>query len=339
MNAARLGLLLGLASGGCNSPEAIQIVLTPDPALTPLETLLARLDSVQVAVDAEGGLAGVHQAGARADGSTAVDLDGDGELEVLFSAPVGADELPILEIGLSENAGRELDFQVYGFESASSGDPAEAVALGGVRASCPPGEQVKVGAPFNLRSWARPPQVVLVLPSDGGHASELLSVTVLLSTTVDPDSAVEQSRVLDPDENEVPAVVTVEDAYVGQDEARSVLTIAFEEIPDEGLHRVQVGPGIVSTAGERFDQDLTTEAEDAFESSFSHNEAYWGSEPCECDETNTGCVPVLDCSDGCWEGFTCDPEQGYCVEDCRLYEACVEPGFRCDEATGLCTEG
>ncbi len=343
MNLQRIVAAFGLASVGCTPSEAIQIVLTPDPSVTPLETLLVRLDTIQVAVDAEGGLVGVDQAGAREDGSTAVDLDGDGELEVLFTAQVGGDELPILEIGLAENSGRELDFLIYGFEESSSLEPTEALALGGVAATCPSGDVVKVGAPFNLRSWARPPQVVLVLPPDGGVAEELLSVSVLLSTTVDEASAVANSQVLDPDGVAVPGELAVEDALVGQDEARSVLTFAFEQALDDGEYSVQVGPDIFSSAGESFDQDLTTVEEEPFRSSFWSTSGSWGYEPCEecpdgyaCDEDNTGCVPVLDCSDGCWDGYACDPELGYCVEDCRVYEACLEPGTSCDESTGLC---
>jgi len=344
MNVSRVIVAICLASAGCSASEAIQIVLTPDPSVTPLDTLLDRLDTIQVSVDAEGGLVGVEQPGARDDGSTAIDLDGDGDLEVLFYVQARGDELPILEIGLTENTGRELDFVIYGFDQAASLEPAEALALGGLTTSCPSGEVVKVGAPFNLRSWARPPQVVLVLPPDGGQAVELLSITVLLSTTVSAESAAANSRVLDPDGALIPIEVWVEDALVGQDEPRSVLTLTFEQAPGVGVHRVEVGPGLVSAAGERFDQDLKTPEEDPFHSTFSHNEIAWGSEPCdecpegyECDEDNTGCVPVLDCSSGCADGYACDPALGFCVEDCRVFEACADPSASCDEITGLCS--
>ena len=168
-----------------DAATSVDLVLTTNPDLCSTAEILAQVATVVVVVDAPGGLAGVTAAGPLAGGGTAVDFDGDGELEVVFTAPpLDGSALPILEVGLRHNADRELAYRVLGYPADAALEPANAIALGGVTASCAAGESRKVGTPFNLRAVARPPKVILVLPPDGATnvPFNLKAVTVMLTS-------------------------------------------------------------------------------------------------------------------------------------------------------------
>jgi hypothetical protein len=344
-------LLLVLAACAPTPTATVQLVLSTTPDLCRTEDLLAQVATVTVVVSALGGLAGVSAPGPTAGGGTAVDFDGDGVLEVVFQTPLAGPELPILELGLPHNAGRDLTFRVLGFGAGVAPAPQSAVAVGGVSARVAAGEVRKVGTPFNLLAAARPPRVVLCLPPDGTPAVplNLAAITLMFSTTVDEATAVAAARVVAPDGQTLPTVATLETlsyaAAGGTTERRSLLTLALAgALTEPGDYVIEVAPGVVSTAGRRFDQDPSTPAEDGFVSRFQIGSGVGGGgHPCElcttgyvCNDTGTGCLPVLDCAAGCGAGFVCDPAPGFCVEDCRGYGACVDPAATCDAATGRC---
>jgi hypothetical protein len=346
--------LLGLACSATTT--SVDLVLTTNPELCSTAEVLAEVTTVVVVVDAPGGLGGVTGAGPLPGGGTAVDFDGDGELEAVFTAPpLGGSALPILEVGLEHNAGRDLVYRVLGYPAGAALEPANAVALGGVTASCAPGETRRVGTPFNLRAIARPPKVVLVLPPDGTEnvPFNLTAVTVMFSTTVAPASLDGAVRLLGPDGLDRAVTLSADTlTYAGEggvDEKRSLVTLTpvdpiTPEGPESSAYAVVVGAGVTSTTGRAFDQDPTTPAVDGFTSHFTVGSGIGGGgHPCDacvtgylCNDDETGCIPALDCQLGCGSGFVCAADSGTCVEDCRLYGACAAPGARCDAATGLC---
>lgn len=336
---------------GCGDPAAIQLVLTPSPELNDIPTLLARLSRVAVVADAAGGLNGVEDTGERPGGGEAVDWDDDGILEVTFESPVLAgDELPVLEIGVGQNTGRELFFTVLGFADEAAHTAEEAVAFGGASALCPPGEMQTVGLPFNLRAGYRSPKVVMVLPADGseGVPQSLVAVTVVFSTTVQETSLAGRVALWDPDDVAVPfetlhrnATFTGED---GREELRSILQIQIGGLLG-GLHRLEINPGILGRNGLSFDQRPDQKGENGFTSSFDVLSTIGGGEAgclpgCPpgyaCDPVLDGCVPATDCDEQCGTGYVCDPDSNTCVWDCRLFGACLAPGASCDPETGLC---
>ncbi|MBI5478215.1 MAG: hypothetical protein HY906_05125 [Deltaproteobacteria bacterium] len=338
-----------------DATTSVNLVLTTNPDLCSAAEVLDQVATVVVVVDAPGGLQGVSVPGPTRGGGTAVDFDGDGELEVLFQAPLQGPALPILEVGLSHNADRELSYRVLGFPAGVATEPENAIALGGVQASCPAGEVRKVGTPFNLRAVARPPKVILVLPPDGATEvpPNLRSVTVVFSTTVTAASLAGAVRLVGPDGADR-AITSALDTltYAGEggiDEQRSLLTVDLVDAiepagPGADTFTVVVGPGISSTTGRAFDQDPATAAADGFTSHFQIGSGVGGGgHPCDscssgylCNDDETGCVPALDCARGCEAGFVCDPGSAQCLEDCRLYGACAAPGLTCEAQTGLC---
>jgi hypothetical protein len=351
---ARLAsLLLAFAACGDGSRTAVQLVLTPDPTVSPLSELLQQVDRVQVIVDGKDGVAGVTAAGPQPGGGTALDSDGDGVLEVMLGLQLSVQSsLPVLEIGLEANAGRALDFRILGV--AKDGDPLagpeQAVAAGGVSARVPRGEVHQVGTPFNLTPRARPPRVLLVLPADGAEAPYTLrSFIAVLSTTVREQSLAGNVSLIDESLSEpVPGLKTKLETLVvagsayGREE-RSLLTVDFPALPDERGFRIQIGPGIESTVGRRFDQDPSTSSEDAFVSRFHAPRAVGGGMECKCpdgyrchDTIPLACVPIVSCSSGCGGGLVCDAQLQQCVEDCRTFNLCFDTKATCDPATGLC---
>src|SRR5512139_1903007 len=66
---------------------SVNLVLTTNPDLCSPAEVLAQVATVEVVVDAPGGLEGVTAPGPQPGGGTAVDFDGDGALEVVFTAP------------------------------------------------------------------------------------------------------------------------------------------------------------------------------------------------------------------------------------------------------------
>lgn len=341
--------ILALLSGCDNGPTtAVQLVLTPDPQIGNKSEVTSRVASLQLAVDGAGGLQGVTEAGPRPDGGTASDWDGDGELEVLFRVERSGDELPVLEVGLDQNADRELTYRVMGFAAPGVTQLDQAVAMGGVSASCPAGEVRQVGTPFNLRSWVRPPRVVLALPGDQTKVmTNLVAFTLMFSTTVVQETLAGNVTLEGPDGaplDVTPALETlVYPEAQGLEERRSLLELQFTLPGVEGQYTVRVLPGVKSTAGRGFDQDPTTAALDPFVSRFFHGPMSGGGTKCDtcpdgylCHDTLPGCIPELTCVGGCATGFVCDPSSGQCVEDCRPFGTCVDPAASCDAKTGLC---
>jgi hypothetical protein len=348
-----LFLLLAATGLSCGKDEtAVQLVLTPDPDLSPLEAMLPQLGKLSVIVDGEGGLAGVGGTGDLPGGGRAVDWDGDGDLEARFdNLAVGGDALPVLEIGLEANPDRALDFRVLGFDEAASPDSGEGVSLaeGGARVSVPRGQVKQVGAPFNLTSRARPPRVLLVVPTDGATVqANLLAVVAVLSTTVKAATVAKNVALTDPKGKSLSITsVKVETTVVAggaySKESRSLLTIAFSSSYEKGTYHLKIGPGIESTSGRRFDQDPETSAEDAFQSSFYLDISVGSGQPCDscpsgysCDKVKAGCIPDVTCAGGCGTGLVCDASQKQCVADCRKVGLCFDPKQTCSDSTGLC---
>jgi len=344
--ATLLGLLV--PSCGDGGRTAAQLVLTPDPTVAPLGVLLKQVRRIDVIVDARDGLLGVSLPGPLAGGGTAVDWDGDGVLEVRFEGPSPGSELPVLEIGVGANAGRDLAFRIFGFSSTGETALDRATGEGGASVVVAAGEVRRVGAPFNLTPRARPPRVLMALPADGATLPSLASVTAVLSTTVKAETLAGHVELLDPEGKTVPVTTTVETATVagtafGKEE-RSVLSVLVPSLLLRGSYELRIGPGIESSTGQRFDQDPATDAEESFVSHLeSQGAPGGGGEPCDacpagylCEKDPLRCVPVLRCSAGCPQGLVCDPAQAQCVEDCRRYGLCFDPSAACDAQIGLC---
>jgi hypothetical protein len=284
------------------------------------------------------------------DGGTALDFDDDGALEARFDGPpLDGTRLPVLEIGLERNAGRELSFRVLGYGA----DPAnDAVAEGGAAAHCPAGQVHKVGTPFNITPRARPPRVLLVQPADGAQLvpAALISALVLFSTTIDEGSLVGNVQLRDPAGHAIPLTFTVETLRVTgspfRDDQRTLLTLHFalpSNMGTDGRHRIEIGVGVRSIAGRALDQDPATPEGDAFASHFFAPELVGGGQPCDqcpagygCVPESPGCVPLLACPAQCPARSVCDNGQNQCVPDCRAYGLCFDTALRCDEDTGLC---
>jgi hypothetical protein len=185
--------LLGCGNG--DPATAVQLVLTPAAEVSTPAEILAELDRLEVVVDAPGGLGGVVAEGPLPGGGTAVDWDADGQLEARFAGPPLGDALPVLEIGLSQNVGRDLRFRVLGYPEGAT----RVVGAGGAEARISSGEVRRVGVPFSLAPWARPPRVLLMLPAQGVEAPSLLAeVNAVLSTTVGAESLDGHIRLFDP---------------------------------------------------------------------------------------------------------------------------------------------
>jgi hypothetical protein len=341
-------LLLCLSCDGDGSRTAAQLVLTPDPTIAPASALVREIRRIDVIVGSREGLRGAEQPGPLPGGGTALDWDGDGKLDVRFSAVAPGPELPVLEVGVGDNAGRDLVFRIFGFSSTEETDTDLAAGQGGASVAVPAGEVRRVGAPFNLTPRARPPQVLLVLPADGVKVpANLGSITAVLSTAVKPESLAGNVRLISPKGVVVAVEVKSELATVASTtfskEQRSVLSITFPPFAEwQGSYELQIGPGISSLAGKRFDQDPQTPTEEPFVSHFTVEGETGGGSPCDacpaaylCDEAKR-CLPVLGCAAGCNKGLVCDSAQGQCVQDCRGYGLCFDPAALCDAKTGLC---
>jgi hypothetical protein len=192
-----LSISQALAGTSCGSEmkSTVQLVLTPDPAVSSVDALLKQMDRIDVVVDAADGLHGVTTAGSLPGGGTAVDWDGDGVLEARFEGPpLGRDALPVLELGVNENVDCPLTFRVFGLPPGDS-ELDHAAGEGGASASVSSGEIRRVGAPFNLTPRARPPRVLLVIPPEGAEVrANLLSIAAVLSVSTARSRRVKQWR-------------------------------------------------------------------------------------------------------------------------------------------------
>lgn len=347
-----LSLLAAMLTRCGEESTAIQLVLTPDPSLSPLQPMLQALEHLSVVVDGESGLSGVSQAGPLPGGGTAVDWDGDKTLEARFDGvQVPDDALPVLEVGLEQNTDRELDFRVLGFGPgvAQGAGQERSVAEGGASARVSAGQVRRVGAPFNLTSRARPPKVVLVVPSEGATVLvPLVSVIAVLSTTVKTATVAGHVRLVDPKGKAVSlSAVKVETMVVVTGavsrEERSLVTLEFPGLSERGTYEVRIGPGIESSTGKRFDQNPATATEEGFVGRFTWEISAGGGKPCDscpagylCHPTLPGCIPEVSCAAGCGTGQVCDPTQKQCVADCRTIGLCFDTKKTCDPKTGLC---
>ena len=175
----------------------------------------------------------------------------------------------------------------------------------------------------------------------------------MFSTTVEPASLAGAVRLVGPDGLDRAVALSSDTlTYAGEggvDEKRTLVTLTpvdpIEPVgPGADDYAVVVGAGVTSTTGRAFDQDPTTPAVDSFTSHFTVGSGIGGGgHPCDaciagylCNDTETGCIPALDCQLGCGSGFVCAPLAGVCVEDCRIYGACAAPGATCAATTGLC---
>jgi len=347
-----LALALVFAAAGCHDgPRAsVRLVLTPSADLSSSEEIATAVKGLWVVVDSADGLKGVTTAGPTSGGGEAKDVDGDGKLEVLFPGPetaasdAGAPTLPLLQIDLYANVDRDLSFRVYGMAQAGETDLTRAIAFGGSAKRCAVGEVCSVGTPFNLKAAARPVQVIMIAPADGTRdvAQNVVAVYAVLSTTVDTATVVGASaRVIGPDGQTASLSVDrseVTFSEAGETARRTILTFVLPRPLPAGAYTIVVGPGIVSTAGRRFDQDPTTPVEDGFESHFTSGTD--NSFDCEpgyfLDAELGGCVPERKCSAECIEGFVCDLTAAACIEDCRCFGACDLDTKTCNQSTGLC---
>ncbi|MBI5549130.1 MAG: hypothetical protein HY901_35035 [Deltaproteobacteria bacterium] len=344
---AALAIVLSASLGSCAQAPgtAIQLVLTVTPDIAPEAAILESVEGLHVVVSSSDGLARVSVEGPTPGGGEAGDWDGDGRLDVRFHAPPlppGMEKLPVLQIDLESNAARPLTFQVFGLGPGSS-TLTEALALGSASGSCPLSQVCQVGVPFNLRPSVAAPRVILVTPPEGGEpvANNIVAVSAILSTTVTPESARSHARVLGPDGGVVSLQVIVSEvAFVlgGETARRTQLTFQLDSPLEPGTHTIEVGPGLVSTTGKRFDQSPATAAEDVFRSTFTAMSVL-NTNGCDCvpgyscNELLGGCEPERSCPATCVTGYVCDAAQQVCIEDCRLLSVCSS---RCDLSTGLC---
>ena len=117
-----------------------------------------------------------------------------------------------------------------------------------------------------------------------------------------------------------------------------MLQLILDEPLEDMLYTLQLGPAIVGINELRFDQRKDVEGENPFVSQFGNTVDALG---CPVgylwDEEYLGCVAIADCSTACEAGYVCDQAQQQCVEDCRIFGSCIEPGQICSESTGLCS--
>ncbi|MGC4121332.1 MAG: hypothetical protein QM765_43500 [Myxococcales bacterium] len=251
----------------------------------------------------------------------------------------------MLQLNLEANAGRPLSLRLYGLPDARASLD-EAVAIGAATGSCEAGRTCQVGVPFNLKPSLAAPRVILVSPPDDPSGENkvndrIVAVSAVLSTLVDGDSARAHARVIGPDGKTASLSVIVDEVAFtlgGETARRTSLTFQLSPPLAEGPHTIEIGPGLVSVAGRRFDQNPATAEEDAFRSSFQTLPTF-ASNGCTCDpgyecyEPLHGCRPAMTCPTTCVSGYTCDLAQHACVEDCRVLALCAGA---CDTATGLC---
>lgn len=356
----RLGKLVpvvafgALSACGPRPTASVQLVLTPDPSITSAARMAAVVRRLVVVVRSAQGLQGITAPGRLPDGGEARDVDGDGLLEAVLPGPaIVGNELPILQVDLRDNIGRELQYRAYGFASVEETDLEAAVAFGGASVSCPEGQVCKKGLPFNLKAAARPPRVILAMPADGTRdvPRDIVAVSAILSTTAEPDSVRAHSRVVGPDGSVASVAVMVSEvsfSEAGESALRTSITFKLGSPLPIGAYAIEVGPGIVSNRGLSFDQDPSNATEDGFVGHFvaiqpnSANLGCWATS-CEegyvCDEMLQGCVPVRRCAsspDWCPSGFVCSPAAKVCVDDCRLFGLCADAARTCSAASGLC---
>jgi hypothetical protein len=339
-------VIIALALAACGNDTAVRLVLAPDTEINSIEDVLARVTRFQIVVDAEGGLSGVDQPGPTSGGGEAADRDSDGELEVVFTTgPVPeSDDLPVLEIGLEDNADRELSFQVLGYAADGELTLENALGLGASAASCGSGQTCRVGTPFNLLARARAPRVVWVMPPDGTMdvPKNLAYVTAVFSTTV-VEETVAPNMTLAGREGHVPATTAeLRDVVYGAppdlQEVRSMLRLILDEPLQDRRYDLEIGPGIVGTNDLRFDQRQDEEGENPFTSVFGNEvDALGCPDGYEWDDEYEGCVFTPDCATACEPGYVCDSVALQCVEDCRIYQGCIRIGETCSDDTGLCS--
>lgn len=343
MNGALLLPLLGL--GACGRPSQLQLILTPTPEVAPEADIVGQVERLAVVVGSQQGLSGVASEGPTAGGGDAKDYDGDGRLEVLFHSPKVAGRLPVLQINLEANAGRALSFLLYGLPEPDA-PLTDAVALGVASGTCEAGKTCQVGVPFNLKPSLAAPRVILVSPPDDPNrlnpvSSQIIAVSAILSTLVDADSARAHARVLGPSGKVASVKVMVDEVALslgGETARRTNLTFQLEPPLETGLHTIEIGPGLVSAAGRRFDQNPATVQEDGFKSAFVAKMAPAANGcHCErgyvCNQKLFGCQPAASCPASCVAAYVCDPAQQVCVEDCRVLSVCPSA---CDQGSGLC---
>ncbi len=331
----------------CSDPSgSLRLVLGADPTLNSPQEITTAVSKLALIVDSPTGLLGVTKPGKRSSGGTALDIDDDGVLEVLFVTAVDND-LPVLELDLEANAGRELDIKALGLGSDDAVSLDAARALGGATVSAPVGKVTEIGVPFNLRSFYRAPRVVLSYPPDGGSLPvSVTSLTVVFSTPIDASSLANHVLLHCSGQGDVATTATLKDAVFvdlgGAQATRSQLDLELG-VPLLGDPcTLRVGPGIISTWSKSFDQHPDHPGADAYEITFTPPGVASGGncsscpDGTYCDAVSERCKSYLDCSNGCAPGLLCD-NSGTCVDDCRVYGTCPRFDERCDEATGLCS--
>ena len=343
-----LSLVLIAACG--SDTTAVKLVLTQDEEVNSPAEVATAIGMLEVVVDSPDGIRDVTAAGPTGGGGTAIDWDQDGVLEVSFVTDKGAfDPLPVLEIGLSSNSGRDLEFSVLGYNGSATHQLVDAAALGRVTARCNAGEVRTVGMPFNLRASARPPRVIMMLPTDGdvNVPTTLAYISLVFSTRVTETSLAAEVQLVGDRQGAIVSRLVLTDAVFvdagNVSDRRSVLQIFPTWDPLGDSYTLTVGTGVKSDAGRRLDQVPDRPGAEPFVGWFSVPPTIGGPPGGgECPEGyvsvdgGDSCAPIPSCNAGCGTGFVCDTASATCVDDCRLFGGCPIPGSTCDLDSGLC---
>ena len=343
-------MLAGLWLLSACARDEVQLTLAPPLSSdSSAQDVAASVETIQVVVSSPQGLQGVTAAGKRGDGY-AVDWNGDGKLEVVFTAAhAKGRDLPTLEIGVGADRDRRLEFRVIGFDVAIDPDDPPVpfprpIAYGGSALAA--GTEVKtLGVLFDLRAEERPPQVVLTLPPDdltSNVPGNLAAVTVVFSTTVVEQTAIDEVHLIGP-LGEVTTTKTLDEVTILKgdplEEKRSVLTMALTGLLSDGDYAITVGSGLTSTKGFKADP-FTSHFHVQLMASCPPTGCVCQDSQCgqglHCNESG-GCVFDVGCGAQCPDGKVCDPLVPQCVEDCHTGGSalCPKVGTSCG-ADGLC---
>lgn len=246
---------LALASGSLAScveqPTGIDIALYPDPQLNTLDQVLAETRSVEVVLDAVGGL---YFPGEESDDGTIAIMDADGDpndLELVARVDSPSSRLPRIRLERGSLPDVPIDVSVRGYDGLHG--EGTYVASGSLPVVFE-GSHADVAVPFNLLAERRPPRVDAVLAGPTPSCAVPV-LSVVFSRPVDaasalgpgvftfePGGAPTAVRIDSVNGLGTIALVTPPPAVVASPRIRFRLTVATSIVDASGVHLDQVLP-------------------------------------------------------------------------------------------------
>jgi len=336
---------IALLVGACAAePGAADLELVQDPNLNTAAQVAEAVDSILMIVDSPDGLYGPEREGVYGD-IRITNADSDPALELVAAISV-SDHLPLIRLEQGGLPAKPLDIRLRGRDASGT----ITVATGGVRGVSIGDAMSTVLVPFNLLVDYLPPFVTKVTPGDGSsiNGCDMPLIVVEFSKPVSLETA---DIRFDP-----PATVR----SIAIDTERRVIQIAVDGIVGDGmsLSYTMTISGVTDVDGRPLDQIPLDPGPNDFMGSFVLTCGPGTSFPIVlCGESMGGpvgfwCPRGLECVDGtcvptagtcgeapCTTGFVCDPADGMCAIDCRIYgfgEACPPDRPVCNDTSGTC---